>query len=184
MRKPLSLIAGFVRDRRANVAIEFAFIVPLMLTMFFGMVEFSSGIAVNRKVTLAARNMSDLVSQSSTVTDTDLANFTTTAKAIMTPFGASPLNSTVSQLYVDPTTLQGKVIWSKGSAARGIGSTLSLPTALQVGGTYLIFAEVNYKYVPAVGYVMAKTGITLSDFTYTRPRLSLCVLYSASSCGT
>ena len=90
MRKPLSLIASFVRDRRANVAIEFAFIVPLMLTMFFGMVEFSSGIAVNRKVTLAARNMSDLVSQSSTVTDTDLANFTTTAKAIMTPFGSSP----------------------------------------------------------------------------------------------
>jgi Flp pilus assembly protein TadG len=178
------LIGRFASDSRANAAVEFSFIVPLMLTMFFGTVEFSSGVAVNRKVTLAARNMSDLVSQSSTVTDTDLTNFTTTAKAIMTPFGASPLNSTVTELYVDPATLQGKVIWSKGSAARGAGSTVSLPTALQVGGTYLIFSEVNYKYVPAVGYVMAKAGITLSDFTYTRPRLSLCVLYGTQACGT
>jgi len=178
------LIGRFASDCRANAAVEFSFIVPLMLTMFFGTVEFSSGVAVSRKVTLAARNMSDLVSQSSTVTDTDLTNFTTTARAIMTPFAASPLNSTVTELYVDPTTLQGKVIWSKGSAARGVGSTVSLPTALQVGDTYLIYSEVNYKYVPAVGYVMAKAGITLSDFTYTRPRLSLCVLYSASSCGT
>ena len=109
MRKPLSLIAGFVRDRRANVAIEFAFIVPLMLTMFFGMVEFSSGIAVNRKVTLAARNMSDLVSQSSTVTDTDLANSPPPPRRSCRHFGGREprSNSTVSPaLCSDPATLQ------------------------------------------------------------------------------
>ena len=44
-------------------------------------------------------------------------------------------------------------------------------------GTYLIWSEVSYKYVPAVGYLMAKTGITLKDLTYTRPRQSSCVMY-------
>ena len=38
-------------------------IVPLMLVMFFGTVEFSSGVAVDRKVTLMARTLSDLTSQ-------------------------------------------------------------------------------------------------------------------------
>ena len=42
----------------------FAFIVPLMLVMFFGTVEFSSAVAVDRKVTLIARTLSDLTSQS------------------------------------------------------------------------------------------------------------------------
>lgn len=181
----LRRLAGrFARDRRGNAAVEFAFIVPLMLTLFFGTVEFSSGVAVNRKVTLVARTMSDLVSQSSTVTDSDLTNFTTTGKAIMTPYDTAPLNATVSELYVDPATLTAKVKWSKGAAPRGIGTTVSIPTALQIGGTYLIYSEVNYKYVPAVGYVMAKTGITLSDFTFTRPRQSTCVLYSQTVCPT
>ena len=59
------LISGLRRNERGNAAVEFAIIVPIMLTMFFGMVEFSSGIAVNRKVTLVARTLSDLTSQSS-----------------------------------------------------------------------------------------------------------------------
>ena len=178
------LIGRFARDRRANAAVEFAFVVPLMLTLFFGTVEFSSGVAANRKVTLVARNMSDLVSQSSSVTDTDLSNFTTTGRAIMTPYDSSLLNSTVSELYIDPTTLTAKVKWSKGSAPRGTDTTVSIPNALKIGGTYLIYSEVSYKYVPVVGYVMAKAGIMLSDYTFTRPRQSLCVLYSQTVCPT
>ena len=54
----------------------------------------------------------------------------------------------------------------------------TIPAALKVDDTYLICSEVSYKYVPTVGYVMAKAGITLSDYTYTRPRQSLCVMYS------
>ena len=52
----------------------------------------------------------------------------------------------------------------------------SIPSALAVGGTYLIFSEVSYLYMPTVGYVMAKAGINLSDVAYTRPRQSACVI--------
>jgi len=181
-----NLLGRFIRDDSGNAAVEFAFVVPLMLTLFFGMVEFSSGVAANRKVTLIARTMSDLVSQSSSVTDTDLTNFGTTGKAIMNPYPLTTLQTRVTEIYVDPTTLAGKVIWSKGSgmADRAANSSITVPTALQIGGTYLIYSEVNYQYVPAVGYVMAKAGVALSDNTYTRPRVSLCVLYNTTVCGT
>ena len=57
-----------------------------------------------------------------------------------------------------------------------MSSPVTIPSALAVGGTYLIFSEVSYLYTPTVGYVMKKAGVTLSDVAYTRPRQSTCVL--------
>jgi Flp pilus assembly protein TadG len=176
------LSARLARDCRGIAAVEFAVIVPLMLTMFFGTLEFSSGVAVDRKITLVARTLSDLTSQSTTVTDLDLANFTTAGKAILTPYSTTPLFSTITSLYVDATTKVARVQWSKGSSPRTAGSTVTIPQEIQVPGTYLIMAEVAYRYVPTIGYVMAPTGVPLSDVAYTRPRQAACVLYSTTQC--
>jgi len=159
--------------------------VPIMLVMFFGTVEISSGVAVDRKVTLMARTLSDLTSQSTSVAASDMSNFFAAGNAIMTPYSVSPVQSTVSELYIDSTTLQARVQWSTGSAPRAISSIVAVPSALAIGGTYLIFSEVSYLYTPTVGYVMAKTGVTLRDTAYTRPRQSTCVFYSpATACTT
>jgi Flp pilus assembly protein TadG len=177
------------KDCRGVAATEFVMIVPLMLLMFFGVVELSSGVAVDRKVTLVARTLSDLTSQSVSVTDTDLKNFFAASIGILTPYPATPTQSTITELYVDPTTLKAKVQWSKASTIDSTGKVVlgtsshapkdivTIPAALQVGGTYLIWSEVSYNYAPAVGYVMAKTGVNLKDLTYTRPRQSKCVDY-------
>jgi Flp pilus assembly protein TadG len=184
------------KDCRGVAATEFVMIIPLMLTMFFGMVEFSSGVAVDRKVTLVARTLSDLTSQSTTVTDTDFSNFFAASVGILAPYTASPTQSTITELYVDPATLKARVQWSKASTFSSSGSVvlatsshspgdiITIPAALLVAGTYLIWSEVSYKYVPAVGYVMAMAGVTLSDKTYTRPRQSICVMYNTTVCTT
>src|ERR1700735_2034638 len=101
--------AALIQDRSGIAAIEFAVIVPIMLVMFFGTVEFSSGVAVDRKVTLIARTLSDLTSQSLSVANTDLTNFFTASTAIMTPYLVAPTVSKLSELYVDPTTLKARV---------------------------------------------------------------------------
>jgi Flp pilus assembly protein TadG len=170
-------------DRSGLAAVEFAMIIPLMLLLFFGTDEFSSGVAVNRKVTLMARTLSDLTSQNISVTDAQLTNFFNASQAILTPYPSAPVNSTISELYIDPATKVARVQWSQGGAPRGLGSTVAIPTALQVGGTYLIFSEVSYAFAPTIGYVM-KSTITLKDFTYTRPRQSLCVMYKTTVCTT
>src|ERR1700682_582768 len=77
------------RDRSGIAATEFAVIVPIMLVMFFGTVEFSSGVAVDRKVTLVARTLSDLTSQSISVGDSDMTNFSTASYAILTPYSSA-----------------------------------------------------------------------------------------------
>src|SRR3954465_15929892 len=82
-------------DCRGLAAVEFAMIVPLMLVLFFGTVEFSSGIAVDRKVTIMARTLSDLTSQNISVTDTLLTNIFNASTGIMTPYSTTPVNSTI-----------------------------------------------------------------------------------------
>jgi Flp pilus assembly protein TadG len=182
-------LAEFRRDRSGIAATEFAVVVPLMLVLFFGAVEFSTGVAVDRKVTLVARTLADLVSQNPSVTDTQFTNFFNAGTQVMSqytlpPYSASTLHSTISELYVDPNSHNAKVQWSKGYAVRSIGSNVTIPTALKVDGTYLIFSEVSYLYTPTVGYVMAKAGINLSNLAYTRPRQSLCVAYPATTNGS
>ncbi|ABD06498.1 conserved hypothetical protein [Rhodopseudomonas palustris HaA2] len=186
------------KDRSGLAATEFAFIVPLMLLMFFATVELSAGIAVDRKVTLVSRTLSDLVSQATTVTDSDLKNVFAASYGVLAPYPTSTADATISEIYVNDAGV-AKVQWSKaatvaqsGSTAtatlatssRKQGDTITIPDGLKVAKTYLIFSEVKYKYEPAVGYFVAKAGINLTDQTYTRPRQSTCVLYGTASCPT
>jgi Flp pilus assembly protein TadG len=175
-----------LRGNNSGVAaVEFAMIIPIMAALLIGTSEFSAGVAVDRKVTLMARTLSDLTSQNTSVTDDKLTNFFNASKAIMVPYAYTPVEGTITELYINPTTLKARVQWSKGAHAHTAGDIIDIPDALKIGCTYLIYSEVKYKYVPSVAWFINKVdGITLSDFTFTRPRQGLCVMYSTTVCTT
>ena len=201
MQKMSLRVRGLLDDRSGLAAVEFAMIFPIMVLMFFGVVELSAAISADRKATLVARTLSDLTSQSVSVADADLTNFGQAAKAIMTPYPPSPLTSSITQVYVDKISGVARVQWSKGltidtagnvtiapTPPRNPGDIVVLPpTLVAAKGTFVIWSEVSYKYTPAVGYLLAKTGLTFKDVAFTRPRLVLCVMYPAigfSDCNT
>lgn len=192
------------RDRRGIAATEFAVIVPVMLVMFFGVVEFSSGVAVDRKVTLVARTLSDLTSQAPSsapqatfakVTDSYLQNVFSASISILQPYSATPTNATVSEIYVDANG-KATIQWSEAAIissdtatqatllasthSPGEVVTTKVPPALLTPHTYLIWSEVSYLYTPTIGYVM-KGGVTLSDVAFTRPRQVVCLTYPTNS---
>jgi Flp pilus assembly protein TadG len=182
-------VMGLSRDHRGSAAVEFAVIVPLMLVMFFGMVEFSSAVAVNRKISLVTQQLADLASRYATVDDTDLANFGVIGDAMLTPYPSAPLKATITEIYIDPATGVGRAQWSKGDVPVAPGTPVTVPANLiakdasnkVIANQYLIFAQTSYLYRPAVGYVMGVGGVTLSDKIYMRPRLTTCVLYNTTS---
>jgi Flp pilus assembly protein TadG len=201
MQKMSLHLRSLLDDRSGLAAVEFAMIFPIMVVLYFGVVEFSSAIAVDRKATQVARTLSDLTSQSMSVADADLMSFGQAAKAIMTPYPPSPLVSSITEVYIDSASGVARVQWSKGltigttggvaiaaTAPHNPGDVVVLPTTLVAAkGTYVIWSEVSYKYTPAVGIVLAQTGITFRDVAYTRPRLVLCVIYptgGSSTCPT
>jgi Flp pilus assembly protein TadG len=189
--KPMSTIwlrmrrqAFELRGNNSGVAaVEFAMIIPLMAMLLVGTNEFSAGVAIDRKVTIMARTLSDLTSQNEKVTDAQLTNFFNASKAVMTPYASDPVEGTITELWINPTTLKARVQWSKGANAHSPGDIIEIPEALKIAGTYLIYSEVKYKYVPSVAWFLNKAnGITLSDVTFTRPRQSLCVMYNTTVC--
>ncbi|WP_246738540.1 TadE/TadG family type IV pilus assembly protein [Bradyrhizobium sp. CCBAU 051011] len=173
-----------LRGNNSGVAaVEFAMIIPLMAMLLVGTNEFSAGVAIDRKVTIMARTLSDLTSQNEKVTDAQLTNFFNASKAVMTPYASAPVEGTITELWINPTTLKARVQWSKGANAHSAGDIIEIPEALKIAGTYLIYSEVKYKYIPSVAWFLNKAnGITLSDVTFTRPRQSLCVMYNTTVC--
>jgi Flp pilus assembly protein TadG len=185
-RRALRVAARLMRDRSGIAATEFAVIVPIMLVLFFGVVEISNGIAAYRDVSIMAHTTSDLTTQSLSVQDSDLTNFFSASTGILYPYVTSTadpkLKQSIAELWVN-SSLQARVQWAKnsdGSAPNPPGTVVTIPAALQVANTYIVYSSVTYLYVPigGIGYVMNKAGITLSDFSYTRPRLSQCVFYN------
>jgi Flp pilus assembly protein TadG len=185
--------AAMRADCRGIAATEFAVIVPVMLLMFFGTVEISSGVAVKRKVTLVARTLSDLTSQTQdSVADSDMRNFFAASSSVLSPYSVVPTQPTISEIYIDDSKV-ARVQWSVSAtiaivdgapqatltdSAHKAGNTVTLPTELRVPGTYLIWSQVDYRYIPTIGYFMDnKAGVLLRDEAFTRPRQSRCVDY-------
>jgi Flp pilus assembly protein TadG len=170
-------LAGLVRDQRGVSAVEFALLLPLMLTLYLGAVEISQGIGADRKVTLTARTVADLTSRVTGLASSEMTNSLNAASAVMSPFPDSNLKVTVSEVKIDANS-KATIDWSvtKNGTARAKGSSVTLPTALVVPNSCLIWSEVQYTYKPTIGYVVTGT-LTLKDQIYMRPRLSDCVTY-------
>ena len=166
------LLRRFEQDKRGVSAVEFAMLLPLMVTLYIGGVEVSSAIAVDRKVTQVARTLGDLVAQSTSVNATDMTNILNAASSVVQPYSPSLIQVTVSRVDVDSNNA-AKVVWSKtlNGSVRPVNSSVTLPAALNTANTSVIWAETQYTYTPTIGYVI--TGpLTLRDQIYMRPRLS------------
>lgn len=170
-RRPRAL-ARFAGDRRGVSAVEFALLAPLMVGLYLGGVEVSQSIGIDRKVTLTAGAIANLSAQVSTISNADMTNIMNAATAIMAPYSTSTLKITVSCLTIDAN---GKVTvsWSdtQNGTARAVGSVVTIPAALAVPNSSLLFSEVSYSYTPTVGYVITGS-LNLSDTMYMSPRLS------------
>jgi Flp pilus assembly protein TadG len=171
---------AFAVDKQGIAAVEFAMLLPLMLSLWLGAVELSQAIAADRKVTLTARTISDLVSQVTSTSATDIANSLNASGAVMAPYSSSKLKVTVSSVTIDANS-KATIAWSctKNGTARSKGSSVTLPAALLVPSTSLIWSEVQYAYTPTIGYIVTGT-LNLKDQIFMRPRLSDTVAGPAS----
>jgi Flp pilus assembly protein TadG len=153
-------------------AVEFAMLLPLMVTLYLGGVEISQAVSIDRKISLVARSVADLVAQDTVVMNAEMTDILNAGTAVAAPFSATPLKIIVSSVVVDANNI-AKIAWSSATSnttARTKDDVVTLPTSLKVANTSVIWAEVTYKYTPTIGYVI--TGpINLTDRIYMRPRL-------------
>ena len=171
-------------DQRGVSAVEFAILLPLMLTMYLGGVEISQAVSADRKTTLVAHTVGDLTAQASNVATADVTNILNAAAAVAYPFPVTNLAVTLSSVCINSAGTVATIGWSQtlnGTARTGTVTT-SIPSALMIANTSLIWGEATYNYKPTIGWTITGT-LALKDKFFLRPRLSCSVtLNSASGC--
>lgn len=172
-------LARFGCDKRGVSAVEFALLAPLMIGLYFGCVEISDAVGASRKVSLTAAALANLTAQVTTISASDMTNILDASTAIITPYAASKLKVTVSCIAVDASK-NAKVKWSVTRGGTALSGNATLPTALAVANTQLVFAQVSYAYTPTVGYTITGT-LNLTDQMYMSPRLSA-PAYNGTAC--
>ncbi len=172
----------FAGDRRGTASIEFAFIVPILITMYFGVVELSLAIEASRKVTSTASAIGDLVAQTKQVNNAEVDAIFDVADAVMQPLDDGPLQVRVTSVSMDEDG-DIEVNWGRARNTTPIacGATVTAPAAVLAEGQSVIIAEVVYDYVPPLGQML--TGpIRMDEVFYMRPRESVEVAMLPSEC--
>jgi|SRR5271166_2503152 len=184
----LRVLHGWWRDENGLAAVEFALVGPVAIALFGLLAIWGQGIAIQRKVTLTARTITDLVTQQGTqqsgacnpaasVNQSAVDNLLNNAANVLYPYvkpnsGSNPVTGTnvsnmtvvVSEIQVDPSGTTATVQWSEpmpshGSALPTTAHAVSLPASVGSAGADLIMGTVAYAYTPPV------IGEALGTFT-------------------
>jgi Flp pilus assembly protein TadG len=173
---------AFVRDSRGTAAIEFAFIAPVLMVAYFGVVELSLAIEASRKVTSTASAIGDLVAQTKQINNTEVSAIFDVADAIMQPLDDGPMQLRITSITMDEDG-DRKVEWSRARNISPIacGGSPTVAADVLTEGQSIIKAEVIYDYAPPIGRLL--TGVIRMDDTfYMRPRESVEVTMLTSPC--
>ncbi|MGH7083518.1 MAG: TadE/TadG family type IV pilus assembly protein [Acetobacteraceae bacterium] len=159
------------RDRAGLAAIEFAMALPILMLLYFGIVEFAQAINVNRLVGLTAETVTNLVTQYTSISkSTQMPDILDASTEVLAPYSPTSASVVVSLISVDSKG-NATVAWSqaKNGTPRTAGQTFTLPAALDIPNTSVVFGEVSYPFNPAFDYLNLGT-FNLYSSVYMVPR--------------
>lgn len=172
-------------DWRGVSAIEFALLAPVLIILYVASTELGNALTISRRTSAVASTAADLASQVKSVSNADLADITSAASSILTPYPTAPLKIVLTSVVADDKNTT-KVDWSyatNGGGPRAKGSAVTLPVGLTQANSSVIMAEVTYAFTPLTNLNLNfgdRGSFTMGSFTmsrtfYTRPRKSLTV---------
>ncbi len=185
--------AQLARQDSGLAAVEFALILPILVALWFGGVELTQGLSVDRRLNNLASSIGDLVARSKLVTHAQVDLIFNIAPGAMFPYCKKPhtMAKCLSEglgMRITAVNMNGagnaSVAWSRvqGATAYATGADMNsvVPATLRVPDTMIIVSEAYYTYTPAVGYVISG-DIDLDDRMFFVPRLSDKVQLCASA---
>ena len=174
MRKARSLR----KDQSGMAAIEMAFVFPVMLTIYFGLVDITNLLSANRRVTLAASTLADLVTQApGVVTKADLNGFYNAVKPIMDPFPSTDVKIQIYGYRKNGTNVEVRWKDIKNANCGGDPSTTGLIDLMNENND-LVMARVCISVTPITGKIVGSAPFTLTDSLVLRPRQSTTITCS------
>jgi len=168
----------YLQDKRGIAAIETAFILPFLLFLYFGLIDLTAMISLNRKVTYSASVVADLVTQNNTtVTSANIDDYVKAAALVLKPSDIANVRVEVYMFRKVAGVPKNK--WKKLSAGGGdcgTPSTSGMDT-LMTDNNDLIVGVVCTTFSPYIASFLGKTILGATTFNMNeqialRPRQS------------
>lgn len=184
---------GFLADRRGVAAIEFAFIAPVLLAMYFLSMEVSQAIETSKKVARVGSMVADLVTQQQSVAKADMTAIMKIGDSSLQPYNRSKPKVVITAIQMtNASNPQAKVVWSYRMENGGYGAgpgkdtiVTTVPAALRTPNAFLIRVESSLDYKPIItwsadakrtlGLLGAFDSLAMGQTYYLRPRMSLTI---------
>jgi Flp pilus assembly protein TadG len=168
------VISRLRRDERGHALVEGALVFPLMISLFFGVSEYSEALTVSRRVEGAAATGADLVARLRTVSNADLAQIKPMLDEMIRPFPTASLGLVLTSVVADAdnnTTVAWSYAEGAGVSQRAAGSAVALPAGLTDPGESVILAEVRYTFRSTLTTLIVG-DVPMAVEAYVRPRLT------------
>jgi len=187
------LMRAFKKRTEGIAAVEFALIVPIMVSLFVGAVEMSQAVTVNRRVSQVGSTTGDIVARSdSTINDTgadpSILDTMQAGQYLMSPYSASSLIVEISVVGSITSTTDIKQKWyckydgsNPGTVACSCKNVAyTLPSNLLSSTSYpdyVVVANVTYGYKPGIFDMFMKQAYggvggvyNMTETVYLKPR--------------
>jgi Flp pilus assembly protein TadG len=183
------LLRRLLGDRRGVAAVEFAFIAPVLLTLYFVTMEVAQAIETNKKVSRVASMVADLVTQQQEIKRGEIDAIMQIGQSILLPYNRSmPLIDITAIQMTDENNPKAEVVWSRrmtnGSVAAGQApkTQTTVPDGLRTRNSFLIRVSGQLNYRPVITWTAEQKAslgllgtfdqIAMNETFYLRPRMS------------
>jgi Flp pilus assembly protein TadG len=165
------------KDRAGNVLVEFALLMPILATIFFGLFEGSQAILAYMKLVAATQTIADLITQQQSVDSTDMDNFNTAGQLVMSPYPTGTFGYAATSVVFDINSGTATLGWSETRNASPLGNWSALAAGYGQKGESVVIVQGNYGYNSVLSYVLPAT-INMSQIAFSRPRLVASIPYN------
>jgi Flp pilus assembly protein TadG len=167
----MRLVHRLLHDDDGTALLEFGFLLPIMLTLFIGVIEATNVLRLDRKVVASAQTAADLVTQQRAVSDAQLDDILRASELIFEPFPAAAHSVGIAGVSFDPDTGNPTLDWTKSKNGGSVPNALALAVGLGAPGDGVVVVRVTYDYTPIFfDFVMGAT--TIEETAVLRPRRS------------
>ncbi len=168
-------IRRFLVNRRGAAALEFALIVPIMLTLMFGSIEVSELVGADRRVKTMTDSVADVMARDVRVTNVEVNDVLGSAGQMLFPMVNQNVGIRISAVEMT-TPGNGEVIWSdaRGLTAHAIGATIAIPRTPAdkiCPGDSVMIADGQYTYNSPIGFVLNTVTFNLRHQAAKCPRV-------------
>jgi len=167
---------SIIKDKKgAIVSTEFALLLPIMVVLWAGIVEFTNMQNASRKTNLVAQSIADVIAGSQAVDDQSLNNMLRAGALIMAPYRANNLTIGIQSIEADGDG-NLTVGWTFGNP----GDPPAIAAGLARPNFSTIHVVANYTYVPVLGGLIVgllpeaniPNALVMTEEAFAKPRLT------------